>query len=427
VVLLLVFLALLAVVASFGAGYAVAVARTRVVEMEGLPDAPDLERLETEPTRVAFTRLAAEGTADWRFAMEDLGGRMRAAGVRLIVFAHGSFVGDDPLAIARSIEEAVPVLPDLVRALRSFTRTQVSRFLGDLSNFTREYIDALGAATHVDAIEFTWSGENHHAARVQEAARLARTLALYGGGSLGPRDRVLLVGHSHGGQLFALLSQLVARSRGYEQLVDAARARGEDVVALEDHLARLRRCTIDVATFGTPPRYAWARGSGFRLLHVVNHRGAAPRAASLRGLLHTRQGDYVQQLGAPGSDWLAPSAKDRAVNERLDVELGAGANFRAWLHHVARGLRVATHGHTVLVDYGDDARVLPNFWATGFGHAAYTRRESMLFHLRLVADHFYPPGEGLPKPTDKAPGVRGWIAPGRLLLPRRRPPSIPDV
>jgi hypothetical protein len=42
------------------------------------------------------------------------------------------------------------------------------------------------------------------------------------------------------------------------------------------------------------------------------------------------------------------------------------------------------------VDYGDGARAVPNFLATGLGHAAYTRRGAMLFHAQLVATHFYP-------------------------------------
>jgi hypothetical protein len=203
---------------------------------------------------------------------------------------------------------------------------------------------------------------------------------------------VLLVGHSHGGQLFAILSQLVARSPGYEELVEAARARGEDAGALEDHLALLRRCSIDVATFGTPPRYRWAPGVRLRLLHVVNHRGVGPDTPSLRGLLHTKHGDYVHQLGAHGSDFLAPTAQERTVNARLDRVLGKGRDVRAWLRHLARGSRVAPEGRTVLVDYGDDARAVPNFLATGLGHAAYTRRDAMLFHAALLANHFYPPG-----------------------------------
>jgi hypothetical protein len=425
VVFLVVLFCIVCSLVAFGAGYLLAVARLRRSQPSSpAPTASDaIVASDLAPTRIAFTRLAAEGTPEWRTAMQEVGTRMRGAGTRLVVFVHGSFVGDDPLALARTLEGAVPGLSGLARALRGLTRTQVSRFLGDLSNFPQDYVDALAAATGVEAIEFTWSGENHHAARVQEAVRLARALALgmHSGRALGADDRVLLVGHSHGGQLFAILSQLIARSRGYEELVGAAAARGEDVAVLEDHLAQLRGCAFDVATFGTPPRYAFASGSRLRLLHLVNHRRTAARAAALRGLFHTRRGDYVHHLGAPGSDWPAASAKDRALNERLDRVLGVGTDLRAWVRHVADGLRVSPYGHTLLVDYGDQARVVPNFWATGLGHAAYTRRESMLFHIRLVVDHFYPqPEEG-----DLSGGARNrlWGGPARLLLPRRRSPS----
>jgi hypothetical protein len=124
----------------------------------------------------------------------------------------------------------------------------------------------------------------------------------------------------------------------------------------------------------------------------------------------------VHQLGSHGSDLPAPLASDRALNERLDAFLGLGTGLRAWIAHTARGLRVSPDGHTVLVDYGDAARILPNFWATGFGHAAYTRREAMLFHARLLANHFYTG----PPAAPWAERVRGWIAPGKLLLPPRR-------
>ena len=416
VVILFLLVGLACSLVAFGAGYALAVAQRRASQR---PTSGSIVATQLEPTRIAFTRLAAEGTAEWRVAMEDLGSRMRSAGTRLILFVHGSFVGDDPLALARTLEGVVPVFPHLARALRGFTRAQVSRLLGDLSNFPADYVDALATATGVEAVGFTWSGENHHAARVQEAVRLTRALARHGATGLG--SRVLLVGHSHGGQLFALLSQLIARSRGYQELVDAASARGEDVAVLEEHLRRLRCCAFDVATFGTPPRYEFAPDSHFRLLHLVNHRRTTARGASLRGLLHTRRGDYVHHLGAPGSDWPAPSAKDRALNERLDRVLGVGSDLRAWLRHVANGPRISPYGHTLLVDYGDQARVVPNFWATGFGHAAYTRREAMLFHMRVVADHFYPPGTGRDGTrVAEAPWDRVRTAPARLLLPRRR-------
>jgi hypothetical protein len=343
--------------------------------------------------------------------------------VRLVVFTHGSFVGDDPLAIASLVEDTVPLFPDIGRKLRGLTRAHISRLLGDLSNFSPEYVRAFASATGVDAVNFTWSGENHHAARVQGAVRLARAVALYGGGSLRAGDRALLVGHSHGGQLFAILSQLLARSRGHEELVAAARARGEDTGALEDHLVLLRRCGIDVATFGTPPRYGWARTAAFRLLHIVNHRGRDALAPSLRGLFHTRQGDYVQQLGAQGSDFPALTANERALNARLDRVLGDGRSLRAWLRNVSRGLRISPQGHTVLVDYRDAARVLPNFLSSGLGHAAYTRREAMLFHASLIARYFYPLRAPPWEPWSRR--VRAWVTPPRLPAPARRQPPTP--
>jgi hypothetical protein len=412
----------LALSIAFAAGYAVATMRMRARPPQPAPPSdaqasaePEPARIEPEPAspepepvRMVFAPLATEGTDEWRVAMKALGERMRAADVRLVVFAHGSFVGDDPLAIARAVEDAAPGRPDIARALRGFTRNQMSRLLGDLSNFSPAYIEAFATATGIDAIGYTWSGENHHAARVQGAVRLARALVLHGGGALRKGDRALLVGHSHGGQLFAILSQLLTRAHGYDELVTAAAARGEDIHAMEEHLAVLRGCAIDVTTFGTPPRYGWARGANFRLLHVVNHRGAASSGLSWRGLLHTRQGDYVHQLGLPGFDLPAPTARDRAINAHLDRVLGVGTDLAAWFGHVARGLRVSPHGHTVFVDYGDEGRGLPNFLATGFGHAAYTRREAMLFHTVLLTDHFYPPTAPRPA-THWRDRVRGWI------------------
>jgi hypothetical protein len=423
--MLLILLFVLSTVAAFAVGHALASRRHARARM--LAAASPVDALATTqpqpPEKIAFARLAAEGTPEWRLAMFDVGQRMRSAGVRFVVFAHGSFVGDDPLAIARTVETAVPFLPDVGRVLRGFTREQVSRVLGDLANFSSAYVETFAGATGVDAVDFTWSGENHHAARVKATVRLARTLVLRGGGALRPGDRVLLVGHSHGGQLFAILSQLVARASGHEELVDAARALGEDVASLDMHLSLLRRCTIDVATFGTPLRYGWGRVEGFRVLHVVNHRGDRPLVSSLQRFLYTGHGDYVHQLGTHGSDLPAASAKDRALNAQLDRVLGTGSDVRAWLRNLAEGPRISPDGHTMLVDYGEPARKLPSFWSTGFGHAVYTRRESMLFHAQLVANHFYP-GAGS---TPAGKRMRGWVGPRKLLLPRRRTPSTPGT
>ena len=148
VVLLVLLVSLACSLVAFGAGYAVAVARLRASRP---PTSDSIVALRVEPTRIPFTRLAAEGTPEWRVAMEELGSRMRRAGTRLVLFVHGSFVGDDPLALARALEATGPVFPHLARALRGFTRGQVSRLLGDLSNFPPDYVEALAAATGIEA------------------------------------------------------------------------------------------------------------------------------------------------------------------------------------------------------------------------------------------------------------------------------------
>src|SRR5436305_8465606 len=142
-------LIVLLLAAAFAAGYFVAVARVRrlAAPPEVVPPVSALTHEAAPPsTRVAFERDADEGSTAWRMAMTDVGERMKRAGVRLVVFAHGSFVGDDPLALGRAVEDAIPALAPHVSAVRGFTRAQVHRFLGDLSNFPPDYVEGFARA-----------------------------------------------------------------------------------------------------------------------------------------------------------------------------------------------------------------------------------------------------------------------------------------
>ncbi len=175
-ILLLLLLVLLSC-AAFVAGYRIGTARSRALAPYAQPAPPAAldAAPEREPIRVAFVPHAAEGTDEWRRAMAALGERMRERGVRLVVFSHGSFVGDDPLALARRFEEAVPGLPELgalARKLRGMTRDGVSRLLGDLSNYTAEYVTTFARATGIDAIEFASSRLPRRAARTWALSRI---------------------------------------------------------------------------------------------------------------------------------------------------------------------------------------------------------------------------------------------------------------
>lgn len=359
-------------------------------ELAPRPGTFALRALDPLPPVVREPPVLETQSPAWRTAMEDVGQRLHRAGVRQVVFVHGTFVGNDPTQVLSALEGPLSALrPELLPMLRRLCKLSSDRCLGDLGNYTAEYVTlferALGGG--IPATRFLWSSANNHVARLRATADLLRLLA---GAELG-RGRALLLGHSHGGQVLALLTQLVYPAQTAPMLWAALREIGEpweELVGLARTVARAR---LDIATFGMPPRYGFATGPSCRALHVVNHRGEEPRAGSLGGVLYTEGGDYVQQWGIAGSDLPLATAKERELAARLDALLGAGSDVRAWLQHVRHGVRVSQHGFTYLVDY-DDRGVggMPNFLKTFFGHGGYTSYDAMLFNTHLLADHFYP-------------------------------------
>jgi hypothetical protein len=405
--------------ATFAAGVLFERRRPKLAPRPALPQRYSLPPRDDSFTRVAFDagvppvvggddasespRVLAAQSVEWQRAMAAVGARLRAARVKRVVFVHGTFVGNDTLGVVNALTRIFPRTNNaLAQAALLFTKRQNDKFLGDNANYESGYIrlfeEAIGG--DIPCASFVWSSENHHVGRVHGAARLARELAPYADPSAlsfsvacaraRAPDRVLLIGHSHAGQLFALLTQLLAGGTEIEALLDAPRLRGEDMDGLAQDLAALRRLPLDIATFGTPPRYGWGDSANYRLMNVVNHRGTGARASGLRGLLHTEEGDYVQQLGIAGSDFPATLEPERRLNARLDPVLGEGASVRTLMRNLRGGLRVPHHGHTFLVDYRDASDARPNFLATVFGHGVYTRFGAMLFNARLIANHFYP-------------------------------------
>ncbi len=342
-------LVLVLVAASFVAGWAFA----------RRPRAPASLSLAPAPRPDVSLRLDAgfaRGTPSWRVEMERIGHRLAEAGVSAVVFAHGTFTGTDPLSAYGVVERALPVVGRRVgRALRTRTRRYVERLLGDLGNFgegyARTFEDAIGRA--IPCTAYAWSSENHHVGRLEGALGLVRVLATHAelawsGGARAPR--LLVCGHSHAGQVFALVSQLLARSIATEAVLDVARARGIDVAALDVDLDLLARVDVDFVTFGAPARYAWAKLDRVRVLHVASER------------------DWIQRLGQQPSDFPALSGEERRINASLQRSPWALAE-------------AGEPGERVVVDYG--APLL-------LQHACYTRLDNMLFHARLVADRLYP-------------------------------------
>lgn len=119
----------------------------------------------------------------------------------------------------------------------------------------------MGGEPGVELLSPTWSGQNHHLARADLAVRLLHQLLVR---PLLPDQNVLLWGHSHAGNSFALLTNLLANHKSsvaqfFEAAAQGGVAHWDEVrtnlkSALSPHpLAR----RIFIAGFETPVRYGW--------------------------------------------------------------------------------------------------------------------------------------------------------------------------
>lgn len=341
--------------------------------------------------------------------MKRVGRRWRQAGVTAVYLIHGTFAGNDALGLVRKVAR---VSPAAGRRLNVLHKSLVDRVVGDAGNYTGAYAELLRRAINDDGQpqitvrRFQWSSEDHHIGRADAAVRLLAELA---GHAWRPDERVLLCGHSHGGNVLALLTNLLAADdQTRERFFHAARPYYEvpllrwiDMAVWCEvrQLLRERRpaiaASLDIVTFGTPIRYGWDAGGYSKLLHFVHHRPVpglppyrSPWPVTLDDLLHARHGDYIQQLGVAGTNippnplsWRARWA-DARLNRLLQPGLRARDVWRWW----KLGLRVAEDGLTLLVDYGPaDGHVGQHL----LGHAVYTRRRWMPFHAEQITQRFY--------------------------------------
>lgn len=356
-----------------------------VARADALP--PAVSTIRFEPVAQRGTRsveLSAHGP-EWRAEMRAVGERFAARGVGAVVFVHGTFTGTDPLSAYRALSRALPGFGGaLARTLRHKTRGYVQRVLGDVGNFGGGYVRLFEEALRPDDAripcgDFVWSSENHHVGRLEGALGLLRTLATHAELGASSSSRLLVIGHSHAGQLFALVTQLLARSIATEAILDIARARSLDIAAIEADLETLDGRAVDFVTFGAPARYAWATLDDVRALHVI---GVAPQGGKSR-----LSGDWVRRLGVEGSDFPSLDEEDRRVNATLALSLGAGFAPAKLAATLRSGTSLPAHGEIALVDYA--AKGLSGVVTSGLGHGAYTRLDAMLFHARLVADRLY--------------------------------------
>ena len=342
--------------------------------------------------------------------MAVVGQAFRRAGVKAVYLLHGTFVGADALGLLR---EVARVSRRAAKPLQRLQKQLLDAIAKDGGNFTPDYAATFSDAINTDAVPpipvrlFHWSSENHHIGRCDGAVRLADELAshdeLAGG-------RVLLCGHSHGGNVLALLTNLLAADPSMlDRFFHAARSyyrwpvagqvdmpawpRVRELLQGEDRL--LDQVQLDYVTLGTPVRYGWNVPPETKLLHFVNHKpveGLPPERTVFPpdwdDVMHARHGDYIQQIGIAGTNFTPAVWAWRAwlADVRVGRLLQPGIRKRDLLQRLRAGVRAHDEGLTLLVDYGPCEGHVAQHLA---GHAVYTRAEWLLFHVEQIVANFY--------------------------------------
>jgi len=340
--------------------------------------------------------------------MLAVGDTLRKANVGVVYLAHGTFVGNETLGV---LNELSRIFPTAGKSVKRVIKRIVNSIAEDVGDYTRKYARCFETSINrtdesfVPVRLFEWSSENHHIGRADGAIRLINALS----NEAEPGKRVMLWGHSHAGNVFALMSNLLSGNRkaivrffsATEVYYECPILRFIDIPVwgqvkdfLENHPSPLADVPLDIVTFGTPIRYGWDSNGYNRLLHFINHRpieGAPDYRAAfptrVDDILSDSDGDYVQQLGIAGTN-VSPSLfawRARLADKRLG-RLLCGKLVGSPAERFKLGAIVPDEGTTLLVDYGLAERTIGQHFA---GHAIYTKLRWLLFHAEETVKRFY--------------------------------------
>lgn len=384
----------------------------------------------------------------WFESMAECGSALSQAGVRAVVFLHGSIRGSDVfgmqrldevgglkrgysrgvsgvdalLAAMREGDNGIPLLSGglkLPLANDDTTRKLVDDQAGEAGNFTAAYVALFQQAVNkrvpqpIVVRRILWTSEHHHLGRAAAAVRLLHELrSLCEAQKLGKGDRILVQAHGQAGLVMALLSNLLCTSPITKRpkllglLAAYAEQQGPPDLAaavrqleplLADHSV-LNGAALDVVTMGTPVRYGWDLSGMGRLLHIVNHRNLRTDNKNWLAKMELPQvtmempiawgGDYVQTLAVAGSDAVPATEAAKAANKAVWEMVEPYDGFERWLECARRAVRFPSEGGCLLVDYKDCTNST-NVQEHYYGHAAYTRSNAMLFNTSEIIRFLY--------------------------------------
>lgn len=387
---------------------------------------PERNRFLHQPYPTAPLQTPTRHVLDVRPRATDYSRLHTRHGVRRVILVPGTFAGNDPFNISgtmRAVAERLPaggaVLQRLADRVSEKTHEIFSGLAADVGNYSPEYAarfeELVGGDPAVGVLEPKWSGQNHHFARADLAVRLFAELdrmELFG------REQILLWGHSHAGNGFALLSNLLGGDP--ESVEDFFEACGYPEAEHWQRACRSLRSNpsphplarhVSVVTFGTPVRYGWDPLGLSGIYHILFDRNQTDPGNShgrpmfpphpIPDMLDATYGDWVQAFAIAGTDVVPPAPGPLERNRRLDEFLRRGLDppeltldtrlipveHLRWL--CARwktGTRCHTDGRNLLVDYQPGGRLILDrpIESSVFGHGVATTIDWLPAHLELL-------------------------------------------
>jgi len=408
--------------------------------------------------RVAYGELPTGAPSDspaWLDAMAEHGKRLADAGVRAVVFLHGTHLSsdlfgagrlDDVGGLRRGYSRGIPGMEALLALMRQetngvpsmpggakppysndeATKKLLDEQAGDAGNFTNVYVELFKKAVNCDlarpinCMRQLWTCEHHHLGRATAAVALLNrlnNLCIDLKLKQDQGDRILILAHGHAGLVLALASNLLApgKSSGRTTFFDALWSHatqikdfdlvsiigvGKALLAVTAEGKTPNSAALDVVTFGTPVRYGWDMSGLGKLLHVVNHRPM--RVDGKRWLAKMELPQITMEMPiAWGGDYvqqLAVAGSDAVT----DSEQAKAANKALWeLLEPWDGFERWLECARKSVRCQNDGQCLLVDYkdSTGstsardhlYGHAAYTRTNAILFNTTEIVRTLYSP------------------------------------
>ena len=345
--------------------------------------------------------------------------------VRQVVVVPGTFAGNDPFNIAgtlRTVPRQLPLIGPKIHAAADRIERKIQRIFDnvadDTGNYTEEFTlrfeELVSSDPAVILLDPPWTGQHHHFARADLAVRLLSHIVSL---DLILPEQVLLWGHSHAGNGFALLTNLLANHRkSVDQFFEACGHPSEEHWQRAYQTLKSSQSPhplaehVTVATFGTPVRYGWDTSGVNQLYHILfDRRADDPMQITTQpvfppvptDIIDANYGDWVQAFAIAGTDVVPPTPAQIERNRRISELLLRGLDpptltidtslipIKHLQHLCARwktGTRCHADGHNLLVDYQSDnpEHAGASSETSVFGHGIATTLQWLPAHLALL-------------------------------------------